>query len=381
VFVVRVWRGFAGLVAVVGVVFAVCVGSAVAGTARHGTLDGLGSSAGAAAQTAATVQTATDTALCSFPLAITLTNGQTVHPGTAFGHSGALITGPVTVSITNTATGKTATVRQSGPILIDNTTGDTFALGSQLWAGGNFLPYLSTNGLIVFNSAFDITFSTDHHPQVIDPCALVSSAPPSLAPRATPPPWAAPSFTLSHIDYAGLIPLIGNLTRHDHNHLDVIVNGQPVAVPAGIGQAEPVDVGPAPPGSGETGDLFFANVAYSPLHTHSDSGMIHLESDGQQTTFTLGQFFDEWAVRLTPQCLGSYCDGGGKRLTVYVNGSPVAGDPRNVVFTEHQEIAVVYGAPGVPSQIPATWTGGWPDGTEGCGGAGEPSCGPSGGAG
>jgi hypothetical protein len=101
---------------------------------------------------------------------------------------------------------------------------------------------------------------------------------------ATRAPWPLPAYALSQIDYAGLTPVLGNLTRHDHAHLDVIVDGRKVTVPAGVGQAEPVDGGPCPRNPTPVGDcasghVFAARVANSPLHTHSTSGIIHVESD------------------------------------------------------------------------------------------------------
>ena len=77
---------------------------------------------------------------------------------------------------------------------------------------------------------------------------------------------------------------------HHHDLLQVYVDGQPVTVPSqvGIDQAE--------------GYL-------TSLHTHDASGIIHVESPTQRS-FTLGQFFDVWGVRLTSTCIGSYCPRG-----------------------------------------------------------------------
>jgi hypothetical protein len=132
--------------------------------------------------------------------------------------------------------------------------------------------------------------------------------------------------------------------------------------------AEPSDRGPCPQGGGTSGDCatghsFFGRVANAPLHTHSASGIIHIEAD-RRGTYTLGQFFDEWGVRLDARCVGAYCGS----LHVFVDGRRRAGDPRRIVLTNHQEIALVAGR----GRPPSRYTGGWPGG--GCGGAGEPSC-------
>ncbi len=239
---------------------------------------------------------------------------------------------------------------------------------------------MSTDGKGRLEAPYFVLSGAKAHPRVIDPCALVAAAPPSTRPVTTPAPWRLPAFALSQIDYAGLIPELGNLLRHDHVHLDLIVNGEKVAIPAGVGFAEPVDNGrgtcPRTPGIRSGGDcasghLFTARVANSPLHTHSTSGIIHVESD-RAVTFTVGQFFDEWGVRFDSSCLGGYCTGEGKELRVYVNGKRVFRDPRSIVLGNRQEIAVVFGGPGDFGAVPSTYTGVWPG--LGCGGPGERSC-------
>src|SRR5205807_6883543 len=91
------------------------------------------------------------------------------------------------------------------------------------------------------------------------------------------------------------------LSVHYHAHLDVIVDGNPVVVPAGLGF-----VGSPP-------NHF---TALAPLHTHDTSGVIHIEND-VPATFVLGQVLTEWGVRFTSSCLGAYCTGGGKELAVF----------------------------------------------------------------
>jgi len=122
---------------------------------------------------------------------------------------------------------------------------------------------------------------------------------------------------------------------HIHQHLDILVNGKPVTVAAGIG---------------------INQVArfISPLHTHDLSGVIHVESDVVRD-FTLGQFFDVWGVRFSRDCVGGYCAKGTDALRVFVDGKPVSGDPRNLVLREHQEIAVVYGPATANVSVPSTY--------------------------
>ena len=318
------------------------------------------------------------TGLCPFPLDVTVSGGDTAGP-TALQFTFA---GPRTVTLRNGSTGRTVTLDSSGTYSA-SPTGTVAFRGRQVWfwATGTHVPFLTTDGAGSLKAPYFVLTGGTAHARVIDPCALVAPSPPSTQPVTTRAPWGLPRYALSQIAYAGLTPLRGTLFRHDHVHLDVIVDGKKVTVPAGVGlagagrQRSPARTA----GSGSRGDcatrnVFVANVANSPIHTHSTSGIIHVEPD-RAGTYTLGEFFDEWGVRLDATCVGGYCTGGGQELRVYVDGKRASGDPRSIVLTNHQEIAVVYGGPGAFGSVPSTYTGGWPG--PGCGGAGEPSCFPS----
>lgn len=154
--------------------------------------------------------------------------------------------------------------------------------------------------------------------------------------RQTPPPWDAPANAVRFIQAAGLPPLEseGHLL-HYHAHLDVLVDGRPVTVPRFIGIDEQAR-------------------RISPLHSHTPDGILHIEAPSQET-FTLGQFFTEWDVRLTSECLGSLCAGNGKSLRLYVNGKLRPGDPRPLVLVAHQEITLVYGDAGATPKVPSSY--------------------------
>jgi hypothetical protein len=89
----------------------------------------------------------------------------------------------------------------------------------------------------------------------------------------------------------------------------------------------------------------------SPLHTHDATGIIHIES-ATQRTFTLGEFFTEWGVRLDGSCIAGYCDSPSQPVRFYVNGQPVTGDPRAIALTAHAEIVIAVGA---LASVPATY--------------------------
>ncbi|MCU1449172.1 MAG: hypothetical protein JWP02_1342 [Acidimicrobiales bacterium] len=48
-----------------------------------------------------------------------------------------------------------------------------------------------------------------------------------------------------------------------------------------------------------------AKPCISPLHTHDESGVLHVEND-KERQITLGQLFTEWGVRFNDQCVGGY---------------------------------------------------------------------------
>jgi hypothetical protein len=278
----------------------------------------------------------------------------------------------------NSKTGRTAALHAGGSYAVNAKTDSISFSGTRLWFRPEGAPFLITTGKGTLNAPSFVLDASQLHTKVVDPCVLLGPKQPlPTKPTAVSPPWRLPTDSLTHIGEAGLIPIIGNLVRHDHVHLDIRVNGRTLTVPAGIGMAAPGDDGPCPPigaypvGDCASGHVWFAKVATAPIHTHSSAGLIHIESD-RKGSYTLGQFFDEWGVRLTASCVGPYCDGAGKQLRAYVNGTRFGGDPRNVVLTNHQEIALVYGSAKAFVSVQSTFTKGWPG--VGCGGKGETSC-------
>jgi hypothetical protein len=156
----------------------------------------------------------------------------------------------------------------------------------------------------------------------------------------TPPPWPANNAdkTLQlRLRAIGLDPLTAEgQAVHIHQHLDLYVAGKKITVPAQIGIS--------------AGQAFISD-----LHTHDATGIMHVESPTVRS-FSLGQFFAVWGVRLDAKCIGGLCVAGDKRLSAWVNGNPVTGDPTRVILAEHQEIVLAYGTPAQdPSPVPRTY--------------------------
>jgi hypothetical protein len=169
---------------------------------------------------------------------------------------------------------------------------------------------------------------------------VAPALPPSPLPGELtgPEPWPRNVADLrARLDALGLPALSREGTAlHIHEHHELFVNGRRVTVPAGIG-------------INEVGGFI------SPLHTHDETGIIHVESPVARA-FTLGQFFGVWGVRLTPRCLGGYCATGASRVRVYTSGRLFAGDPRRLELVPHQEIVVAYGTTAqLPRPIPSRY--------------------------
>jgi len=149
--------------------------------------------------------------------------------------------------------------------------------------------------------------------------------------------WGLPADPSAAAARAGL-PMLGQemLDVHYHAHLDVIVRGQQITVPAQIG----IDV---------------ARQQISALHTHDASGVVHIESS-RDVPFTLGQLFTEWGQTLTAHQVGPDVAATGEQVRVYRNGTLVAGDPASLKFTAHDEIVVWLGPAGQQPQVPSSYT-------------------------
>ncbi|MFE1788735.1 hypothetical protein ACFW7J_10130 [Streptomyces sp. NPDC059525] len=159
--------------------------------------------------------------------------------------------------------------------------------------------------------------------------------------RTTSPPWGTPDDPSARVAAAGL-PMLGEEgnVEHIHAHLDVIVNGKPVAVPPNIGVDQ-------------------RTQQISPLHTHAADGVIHVESP-VKATFSLGQFMTEWDVALTAQTIGALKAGNGNVLHAYVNGKERPGDPSGIELRAHDEIAIVYRPTTTKVTVPDSYD--WPPG-------------------
>jgi len=115
------------------------------------------------------------------------------------------------------------------------------------------------------------------------------------------------------------LPQEGSVT-HNHGHIDLIINGESIDIPEGIG----------------IGSNFI-----SPIHTHDEANILHVESPYRKN-YTLGQFFTEWGVTLDNNCVANYCTDDNNKLLVYTNGKQIT-DPEKYILKQYDEIEIWYG--------------------------------------
>jgi len=120
---------------------------------------------------------------------------------------------------------------------------------------------------------------------------------------------------------------------HIHAHVAVYVNGVARLIPEGVGITPPRQEV-----STSEGPYVLGGTCFYWLHTHTNDGIIHIESPTQQT-YTLGQFFDIWGQPLSATQAGPATGA----LIVYVNGQRYAGDPRAITLTAHELIQLDVG--------------------------------------
>lgn len=125
------------------------------------------------------------------------------------------------------------------------------------------------------------------------------------------------------------------LAFHVHAHLQIYVDGQQRAVPAGIGVVPPLQVRQT-----SRGPFVVGGAGIYWLHTHDDSGVVHVESPVERR-FTLGELFDLWGQPLGPDRVGP----ARGPVTALVNGAVVGGDPRDIQLTAHAVVQLDIGTP------------------------------------
>ncbi|HEY4348553.1 MAG TPA: hypothetical protein VGM80_13275 [Gaiellaceae bacterium] len=128
---------------------------------------------------------------------------------------------------------------------------------------------------------------------------------------------------------------VEKIAFHIHAHLTIFVNGKAEAIPYGIGIGQPISgVNTA------AGPFVTKGSCFMWLHTHASDGIIHIEAPKLQT-FTLGQFFAVWGVKLGSTGVGS----AKGKVTTFYNGKVWTGKPGAVPLDSEAQIQLDVGKP------------------------------------
>jgi len=154
----------------------------------------------------------------------------------------------------------------------------------------------------------------------------------------TPPPWSNNVAQLPERLALLSLPALNDApgALHHHIRLWIYVDGQPVAVPANIG---------------------LSPQAASPLHTHDETGLVHVESADPDFQPVLAQFMDVWGLYFTQTCLGDACNDGDRQLRVFLDGQEYTGDPTLLPLTDQAALVITMGTTDqLPDPMPDSFT-------------------------
>ena len=108
-----------------------------------------------------------------------------------------------------------------------------------------------------------------------------------------------------------------DLQLHTHSELTIEILGETLTIPA--------DIGIDPQGM-------------RVIHTHDDSGKIHMEAPFKHD-FYLRDFFTVWGKRFDQRCIMDYCEDDNHTLTMSVNG--VETDQRGDLLLLDDDVIVI----------------------------------------
>lgn len=90
---------------------------------------------------------------------------------------------------------------------------------------------------------------------------------------------------------------------HSHPELLIYIKGEKQIIPTSVG---------------------ISAFGESPIHTHDDMGVIHLEFSGivKKTDTRLANFFEVWGKQFSADCVFDKCNGPDGQVKMFVNGVP-----------------------------------------------------------
>jgi hypothetical protein len=176
------------------------------------------------------------------------------------------------------------------------------------------------------------------------PAPQTSAAPTNQAPaqvqRAATGAVGAPLPAINNISCDALESTI----FHIHVHLAVFFDTEEQLVPFGVGIGQPWQVSES-----EEGPFVTDGACFYWIHTHTEDGVIHIESPVRRP-FTLGDFFAVWQQPLSATQVGPKQG----QVIAYVNGQRDSTNPSDIRLLAHQRIQLNVGAdvPPYPYDFP-----------------------------
>ena len=108
---------------------------------------------------------------------------------------------------------------------------------------------------------------------------------------------------------------------HWHPELSIEIKGQKQEISANLG----------------------IGLVHNPIHTHDNSGTIHLELDGlvKKDDLRLNQFFKIWGKQFNSECIFEHCNGPNGKVIMFVNGRE-NGEFENYQMRDKDKIEIKY---------------------------------------
>ena len=108
---------------------------------------------------------------------------------------------------------------------------------------------------------------------------------------------------------------------HWHSQLSIEIKGQKQDIPANIG----------------------IGLIHNPIHTHDNSGTIHLEMQGlvKKDDLRLNQFFKIWGKQFNSECIFEHCNGPDGKVKMFVNDKE-NGEFENYQMRDRDKIEIKY---------------------------------------
>lgn len=108
---------------------------------------------------------------------------------------------------------------------------------------------------------------------------------------------------------------------HWHPELTIIIKGQKKEISANIGMG----------------------AVHQPIHTHDNSGTLHLEISGlvKKEDIVLGRFYKIWGKQFNQNCVFNYCNGADGTVKMFVNGKE-SGEFENYLMQDKDKIEIKY---------------------------------------